>query len=259
MSAAITAEVGQVQELLAKLPPSERDFEVFEWVVVEGGTTRGAAAQFGISQTRVCQLLERVRDWLSEVLPAADDTQTTPAQLALAESLAADRLDYLYGQAVAGWKNSDGKIERTRIHAGSLPVTTVTTSQGDPRYLSAAARIAMLRSKLTAEGVCVAGAVKAAAQRGEDADANFEESAIDATHPVEECSNHEARPTSAEPASRASAVATPDSRRGSGVGPGRPLPTRTAFFAPVQRPELGEVAAATLSQICSERSVRKPR
>ena len=34
------------------LPPSERDFQVCEEVVIGGASTRAAAAMFGVSQTR---------------------------------------------------------------------------------------------------------------------------------------------------------------------------------------------------------------
>jgi len=57
-------------ELRRKLPPSERDFEVFEHVVVGGGTTRGAAREFQISQTRLCQVLDRVRPFVERVIAA---------------------------------------------------------------------------------------------------------------------------------------------------------------------------------------------
>src|SRR3954449_1247261 len=56
-------------DLLPKAPPSARDFQVFHRAAIEGQPTREVAWQFEISQTRVCQIVKRVRVWLWEVLP----------------------------------------------------------------------------------------------------------------------------------------------------------------------------------------------
>ena len=110
------------------LPPSERDFELYNLVVIEGASTRAAAGVFGLSQTRVIQIRNRVAEWIaSEVPPLAS---ATPAQrLALAADIARNRIDFMYSQAMDAWRASQGQS------------TTARSSHGDPRYLMLAARI----------------------------------------------------------------------------------------------------------------------
>src|SRR5262245_6121178 len=61
-----------------ELPPSERDFLVFEAVVVHGSSTRQAAAEFEISQTRVMQVRQHVAQWIAKAVP--DGLDLTPQQ-----------------------------------------------------------------------------------------------------------------------------------------------------------------------------------
>src|SRR5262245_56544613 len=69
------------------LPPSERDFDVYRLVAVEGESTRAAAGQFGISQTRVIQIRKHVAEWIADELPWL--ATGTPAQrLAVGANLA---------------------------------------------------------------------------------------------------------------------------------------------------------------------------
>jgi hypothetical protein len=123
------------------LPPSERDFELYGLVVTEGASTRAAAQTFGLSQTRVIQIRDRVAEWIaSEVPPLA---RATPAQrLALAADIARHRFDFLYSQAMDAWRGSKGP--QTTLRAGGSGGETSSTreSQGEPRYLILAARIA---------------------------------------------------------------------------------------------------------------------
>ncbi|QDU27720.1 hypothetical protein ETAA8_28100 [Anatilimnocola aggregata] len=56
-----------------KVPPSERDFQAFRLIKVEQRTTRAVAELLGILQTRVCQIVQRVLEFLIETAPTADD------------------------------------------------------------------------------------------------------------------------------------------------------------------------------------------
>ena len=216
-------------------PPSGRDFEVFEHVVVGGGTTRSAAHEFKISQTRVCQVLERVRVWLDDVTPSAADEQVSQKRLQLAEGLAADRLDHLYGQAIEGWRSSDGEVERIRINALGEKVTTRTVSHGDPRYLSIAARVALLRSKVASMG---------ALDHAMAAAADLEDSSLESgDHPVGACSGNAlcgARNADwkAEPG-----VATRTTAESSDPLTCEQQSARRAFFGPVQEAPRSDLAA----------------
>ena len=84
-----------------KLPPSQRDFEVYHFLK-EGGSTRSAAARFGVSQTRVRQVARRVVTWAAEVLPADSEAETA-GLLRVAVSVAGDRLEYFYQQTMEQW------------------------------------------------------------------------------------------------------------------------------------------------------------
>jgi len=123
------------------LPPSERDFELYGLVVTDGASTRAAAHAFGLSQTRVIQIRDRVAEWIaSEVPPLA--RLTAAQRLALAADIARNRFDFLYSQAMDSWRGSKGP--QTTLRAGGSGGQTSSTreSQGEPRYLILAARIA---------------------------------------------------------------------------------------------------------------------
>src|SRR5262245_40259477 len=96
-----------------RLPPSGRDFDVFSAVMVGGQTTRQAAAQFKLSQTRVCQIVERVHAWQAQVLPA-DSPLPEERQLRLGKQMAAARLDHLYGEMMEAWRKSQGETKKIR-------------------------------------------------------------------------------------------------------------------------------------------------
>lgn len=122
------------------LPPSERDFQVFELVAIDGASTRQAAAEFGVSQSRIVQIRRHVAEWMGAEVP--ETPRLTPVQrLRLAAEIAERRADHLYSKAMDGWRAS--QQPETRICRGSLGNQTQTTRErhGDPRYLWAAMRI----------------------------------------------------------------------------------------------------------------------
>jgi hypothetical protein len=236
------ASAGPPDQLLKNLPPSGRDFEVFEHVVVGGGTTRSAAQEFKISQTRVCQVLERVRAWLDEVTPTAADEQVSQKQLQLAEGLAADRLDHLYGQAIEGWRKSEGEVERIRLTSFGERLTTRTISHGDPRYLAAAARLAILRSKIASMGVL--DEAMAAAGDWEEGLESGDCSSLQADHPVGAYSGNADfglrnadLGTNRSRATRTTAESSDPLTREQEAA-------RRAFFGPVQEADTRDLAAA---------------
>jgi len=85
------------------LPPTYRDFQVYQRVVIEGASTRQAASEFSRSQTRIRQIVQRVSEWLSDNLPPQDEA-TDAACLRHAQHVAADRLTYFYSLAMDGWR-----------------------------------------------------------------------------------------------------------------------------------------------------------
>jgi hypothetical protein len=183
------------------LPPGERDFQVFERVVVEGATTRQAAAQFGLSQTRIVQIRQRVAEWIGKEVPPTESL-TARQRLVLAGRIAEQRIDFLYSEVMEAWRASQGS--HTIIRNGDNGETQITRdSHGDVRYLAMAARISGLTISLSA-------AVERAMPRGEreqdqeaqtggnanDADQHHRE--VDTSRspgpPVGDCSEKVARP-----------------------------------------------------------------
>jgi len=130
------------------LPPSERDFQVFELVAIDGASTRQAAAEFGVSQSRIVQIRRHVAEWMGAEVPPTP--RLTPIQrLRVAAEIAERRADHLYSQAMEGWRAS--QHPQTSICRGSSGNETRTTRErhGDWRYLMAAMRIAERRMHLS--------------------------------------------------------------------------------------------------------------
>jgi hypothetical protein len=130
--------IATVEKTAAKLPPSERDFQVFRFVRVETNSTRAAAQVFEISQTRVRQVVSRVVEYLLAVAREGleEDEEEQAGSLSVAEQIARMQLEHLYSQAMQSWNDSQ------------RPNGLGQASLGQTRYLSLAARISLLMSKV---------------------------------------------------------------------------------------------------------------
>jgi len=131
-----------------KFPPSHRDFEVHRFLTAEGGSTRAAATRFGISQTRVRQLSQRVVEWAAEVLPPEAEANAA-GLLWVAEAAACDRLQHHYEQTMEQWHASHqpkflGLAVRVTLAAAKLPSRTFA--------IEAAAADAWEQAKETGDG-----------------------------------------------------------------------------------------------------------
>jgi hypothetical protein len=156
-----------------RLPPSARDLDVYEHVAVKCRTTRDAAREFGISQTRVRQVLSRVAEFLMHALPTEEvDDKPSAAQkkLAGAQSVARMQLDYLYAEALTMWR-----LSMTPTAASPVPLGKVC-------YLNQAMRIVVAGAKVPLWAVPV----------GEEGDEDAEPASADARPPVRDCSENEA-------------------------------------------------------------------
>ena len=178
-----------------RLPPSGRDFDVFSAVIVGGQTTRQAAAQFKVSQTRICQIARRVQAWQAEVVPA-DGGLPEERRLCLAKQVAAARLDHLYGEMMAAWRSSQGETKKIRSARYGDEVTTTTISCGDPKYLLAAMRLAKAQSELGAWG----GLSYFAPVEEEETESGRTEARPAADHPARDCSQKPVREPAPAPA-----------------------------------------------------------
>jgi len=232
-------------------PPSGRDFEVFEAVILGGKSTREAAEQFRVSQTRVCQLVERVRDWQAEVLPAESDSDER--RLRLAKILAAGRLDHLYGEMMQAWRRSQGEMKKTRSSRFGDDVTTTFFSPGDPKYALAAMRLATAAAALG-----VFGGLACPPEEGEEAfeaghseaspcDTGRPEARPTKDPPIEDCSqNGQPRPEVATVAVTKQAASAASKTTCGDLSP-RQAAARERFLGTVQPPPAaGETAAATM-------------
>lgn len=135
------AETSPFEELRSRIEqvPSERDWSVYQAVRVELWTTRVAAEEFGLSQTRVCQIVQRVAAFIAEAVPVPSKAGEA-RQVAAGRQLAADRVDYLYGEALRCFR-----VSQSNKSEGCKPGRR---NFGETRYLLAAARLAMQASTL---------------------------------------------------------------------------------------------------------------
>ena len=202
------------------LPPSERDFQVFELVAIDGASTRQAAAEFGVSQSRIVQIRRHVAEWMGAEVP--ETPRLTPIQrLRVAADIAERRADHLYSKAMDGWRAS--QQPQTSICRGSLGNQTQTTRErhGDPRYLWAAMRITERQMHLAGtirKVIADAREGEAPAEPGvqgsgfrvqeDDALANQDRLELVNDHPVRACSHNETVAGNGHPAVANAADAT---------------------------------------------------
>lgn len=112
--------------------PTARDLEVYRLAKVERHSTRVIAKILGVSQTRVRQLIDRAEAYMLAVAPDSKDKTLRAKCVRVAEQLAAERVDFLYGEAVQRFHEQEGKVKGNK----------------GPQYLLAAGRMALLGSKL---------------------------------------------------------------------------------------------------------------
>ncbi len=127
--------IARVSEAVAGLP-SVRDFEIFKFVKCACGSTRAAAREFHLSQTRIRQVVSGVQaSFLAAVPPKCGD-EPPDTRLVVAEQWAREQLEYLYGRAVQAFTES----ETADVHGNVVP--------GKPTFLLAAARVALWMAKV---------------------------------------------------------------------------------------------------------------
>ena len=103
MSASVTEQ--PTATFSRKLPPCERDFEIYEAVHLAGCSTWSQADKHEISQTRVRQIICRVVEWLGEVLPPQAKV-AKEQEVHLARQIAAGRFQRQYEDATTLWNET---------------------------------------------------------------------------------------------------------------------------------------------------------
>jgi hypothetical protein len=120
----------------AKQPPSVRDFQIYQFVKFDCNSTREAAHEFDLSQTRVRQVLARVGQFFIEAVPREEGDDPRQVRLAAAEGLAREQLEYLYRRALMAFDQTHTQD----VHGNLLP--------GKVAYLALAGRIVLWMSKV---------------------------------------------------------------------------------------------------------------
>jgi hypothetical protein len=243
---------------LPSLPPTDRDFNVFEAVVVASRPTREVAREFSVSQTRVVQIVERVWQWHREVMPQIEAEMPDEVSQRAARMIAADRLDQVYALAMRAFEHSKRDLVKKRVSEFGHETSTTTGHSGDVRYLLAAARIATAAIKAELPcGLMIDSQARAAdVLDAREGMASEESSDAAATHrPVGDCSDFAPNAAKAPPTAAAESGASDLAKPGSRRLDRRRQRAREAFFAPVQAecapsaalPTRGVVAQLTLS------------
>ncbi len=198
MSVTETSAVGHL--------PNQRDWNVYQLVRVQQWSTRAAAKEFGISQTLVCQIVQRTGRFIVQSIkvPSKD---LAARQLAAGRQLAAERIDFLVNEALRCFRKSQSTVKSVHEDSASRRCTSTRVNHGDIRYLNAAARLTLIASTLPPPLVML------------EAD-DFEETEFEPTvdksapdnHPAEACSApvaeqpEETEPTATSPSATATAM-----------------------------------------------------
>ena len=146
----------QVRELQ---PPSVRDRLIFEQVVVKGRGQCEVAAEHGISQPRVSQIVAQVGEWLSRALPQGRQHESPAGELAVAAYVVEAQIDFLLQRTMHDIQES--RKEKVTEKAGTRGAVQWTEVKTEKRpivkvgLLNAALRLAQAKAKLA--GVDVTG------------------------------------------------------------------------------------------------------
>ena len=131
--------------------PAGRDLEIYEEVVFARRSQRNVAAEYGVSQPRVFQILRQVAAWLVETTPGFAAGLTPEQKLKLAHYNAEQQLTHHHQCLMQAWRDSQRQEKQSRTvieHGARRTVETERKSQGDPRYLRESGRVALALLKL---------------------------------------------------------------------------------------------------------------
>jgi hypothetical protein len=138
MSVTATNRVDELRSQLEQLP-SERDWAVYRALRIEQWSAQAVASELGVSSARVGEMVQRTAAFIAQAVPILSK-EDEPRQLAAGKQLAADRIEFLYGEAVSCFRASQGQAKSD--------CSTTRRNHGEVRYLHTAARLAILASTL---------------------------------------------------------------------------------------------------------------
>jgi hypothetical protein len=244
-----------------RLPPSGRDFFVYERVVLELASTRQAAAEADISQTRVRQIVRRVIEWLGETLP--EETELSQAkQLRVGRQIAADRLEAHYREAARKWRSTEqpkfaGLAIRIIAAQVRLPVVA-------GKYEALMADVLEGPLPEEQEPATKSKAAERRRSKVESREQLTKGSTFDPTPsapPVKDCSVHATNSAAAAESAASTSDATPSATPTCDALSAEARAARAAFFAPAQSLACDEAEATPTLKITPEEiglSTRRP-
>lgn len=140
-------------------PPSARDRQIFEAVVVQQRGQCEVAAEQGISQPRISQIVAAVGAWLNRALPRGRQNEDAAGEMAVASYVVEAQLDFLLQQTMQDIAES--RKEKVTEKAGMRGEMRWTETKTVKRpivpvgLLNMAARLSLAKAKLA--GVDVSG------------------------------------------------------------------------------------------------------
>jgi hypothetical protein len=156
----MSIDLQNLNEQLRELqPPSARDRLIFEAVVVKGRGQCEVAAEQGISQPRVSQIVAEVGEWLSRTLPGGRQHASPAGEMAVAAYVVEAQIDFLLQRTMHDIRES--RKEKVTEKAGTRGAVQWTETKTEKRpiikvgLLNAALRLSQAKAKLA--GVDVTG------------------------------------------------------------------------------------------------------
>jgi hypothetical protein len=127
--------------------PSPRNFEIFHAVQTLQMSRRGAAEVFGISPTRVQQIVTEVKRFVIRhgSVEIVGDAEEDLEKAAL--RLCYERLNYMFYSAMHVWRGSQGELTVVR-RCGAKETSTTAPSFGAVRVFHAAMKAAIEQTKV---------------------------------------------------------------------------------------------------------------
>ena len=156
----MSIDLQNLNEQLRELqPPQLRDRLIFEAVVVRQRGQCEVAAEHGISQPRVSQIVVEVGEWLDRALPRVRQNESTGGEMAVGKFVVEAQIDFLLQQTMHDLEES--RKDKVTKKAGTRGVVnwTQTTTAGRQiakvGLINTALRLAQAKAKLA--GVDISG------------------------------------------------------------------------------------------------------
>ena len=158
------------EQLRALQPPSARDRLIFEAVVVQRRGQCEVAAEQGISQPRVSQIVAEVGAWLDRALPRARQNESPTGEIAVGMFVAGAQIDFLLQMTLHDLQES--RKDKVTEKAGTRGGVNWTEKKTEGRQvakvglINAALRLSQAKAKLA--GVDITGKTQREAALAEE-------------------------------------------------------------------------------------------